>query len=78
MLDIGTLQTVKNYIKKRIDETKQDICYGVDTLDRLHYAKGKLSALEVLFQDLKDLLKKEENIDDDNNARQGTHPSENR
>jgi len=75
MLDIGTVKLVANYIKKRIDETKQDICYGIDTLDRLHYAKGKLSALEVLLQDLKDLQKKEENIDDDNNARQGTHPS---
>jgi hypothetical protein len=68
MLDIGTLQIIKNYIKKRIDETKQDMCYGIDTLDRLHYAKGKLSALEVLLQDLKDLLKKEENVDDDNNT----------
>lgn len=75
MLDIGTLQTVKNYIKKRIDETKQDICYGIDTLDRLHYAKGKLSALEVLLQDLIDLLKKEESIDDDNNTREGTNTS---
>jgi hypothetical protein len=44
------------------------MCYGIDTLDRLHYAKGKLSALEVLLQDLKDLLKKEENVDDDNNT----------
>ncbi len=68
MLDVGTVKIVANYIKKRIDETKQDICYGIDTLDRLHYAKGKLSALEVLLQDLNDLLKKEENIDDDNNA----------
>ena len=68
MLDIRTVQTIKNYVKKRIDETKQDICYGIDTLDRLHYAKGKLSALEVLLQDLNDLLKKEENVDDDNNA----------
>ena len=68
MLDIGAVQTIKNYVKKRIDETKQDICYGIDTLDRLHYAKGKLSALEVLLQDLNDLLKKEENVDDDNNA----------
>lgn len=75
MLDIGTLQTVKNYIKKRIDETKQDICYGIDTLDRLHYAKGKLSALEVLLQDLIDLLKKEESIDEDNNTREGTNTS---
>lgn len=75
MLDIGTLQTVKNYIKKRIDETKQGICYGIDTLDRLHYAKGKLSALEVLLQDLIDLLKKEESIDEDNNTREGTNTS---
>ncbi len=75
MLDIGTLQIVKNYIKKRIDETKQDICYGIDTMERLHYAKGKLSALEVLLQDLIDLLKKEESIDDDNNTREGTNTS---
>ena len=68
MFDPRTIKTVANYIKKRIDETKQDICYGIDTLDRLHYAKGKLSALEVLLQDLKDLLKKEENVDDDNNT----------
>jgi len=68
MLDVGTVKIVANYIKKRIDETKQDICYGIDSLDRLHYAKGKLSALEVLLQDLNDLLKKEENVDDDNNA----------
>lgn len=75
MLDIGTVQIIRNYIRKRIDETRQDICYGIDTLDRLHYAKGKLSALEVLLQDLKDLQKKEENIDDDNNAREGTNTS---
>ena len=68
MLDVGTVKIVANYIKKRIDETKQDICYGIDSLDRLHYAKGKLSALEVLLQDLNDLLKKEENVDDDNNT----------
>jgi len=68
MLDVGTVKIVANYIKKRIDETKQDICYGIDSLDRLHYAKGKLNALEVLLQDLKDLQKKEENVDDDNNA----------
>jgi hypothetical protein len=64
MLDVGTVKIVANYIKKRIDETKQDICYGIDSLDRLHYA----NALEVLLQDLKDLLKKEENVDDDNNT----------
>ena len=74
-MDINTLQFISNYIKKRIEETKQDICYGIDTLDRLHYAKGRLSALETLLQDLKDLQKKEENVDDDNNTRKGTYTS---
>jgi len=75
MMDINTLQYIRNYIKKRIEETKQDICYGIDTLDRLHYAKGRLSALETLLQDLKDLQKKEENVDDDNSTRKGTYTS---
>jgi len=75
MMDLNTLQYIRNYIKKRIEETKQDICYGIDTLDRLHYAKGRLSALETLLQDLKDLQKKEENVDDDNSTRKGTYTS---
>jgi ferritin len=68
MLDYKTLQSVRSFIKKQIEETKQDIVYGIDTIDRLQYAKGKLSALEVLLQDLKDLQNTEESIDDDNSA----------
>ena len=62
MLDIGTLQSVRHYIRKEIDKTKEDICYGIDKLDQLHYAKGKLNGLETLLQDLNDLQKKEENL----------------
>jgi hypothetical protein len=40
--------------------------YGIDTIDNLKYAKGKLSGLETLLQDLKDLQRNEENVDDDN------------
>ncbi len=68
MLDYKTLQSVRSFIKKQIEETKQDIVYGIDTIDRLQYAKGKLSALEVLLQDLKDLQNTEESIDDDNST----------
>ena len=68
MLDYKTLQSVRSFIKKQIEETKQDIVYGIDTIDRLQYAKGKLSALEVLLQDLKDLQNTEENVDDDSNT----------
>jgi hypothetical protein len=42
--------------------------YGIDTIDNLKYSKGKLSALETLLQDLKDLQRNEENVDDDNNT----------
>ena len=64
MLDIGTLQSVRHYIRKEIDKTKEDICYGIDKLEQLHYAKGKLAALEAVLQDLKDLQNREDSIDD--------------
>ena len=48
----------------RISKTKDHICYGIDKLDQLHYAKGKLSALEALLQDLRDLQNREDNVDD--------------
>ena len=64
MLDIGTLQSVRHYIRKEIDKTKEDICYGIDKLEQLHYAKGKLAALEAVLQDLKDLHNREDDVDD--------------
>jgi len=67
MLDIDTIRTVRHYIKKEIDKTKDHICYGIDKLDQLHYAKGKLSGLESLLQDLKDLQNREDYVNDDTN-----------
>ena len=64
MLDIDTLQQIRHYIRKEIDKTKDHICYGIDKLDNLHYAKGKLAALEAVLQDLKDLQNREDNFDD--------------
>ena len=64
MLDIGTIQSVRHYIRKEIDKTKEDICYGIDKLEQLHYAKGKLAALEAVLQDLKDLQNREDSVDD--------------
>tara|TARA_Y100001937_G_scaffold45683_1_gene64155 strand:+ start:524 stop:730 length:207 start_codon:yes stop_codon:yes gene_type:complete len=64
MLDIDTLRTIRHYIKKEIQQTKDHICYGIDKLDQLHYAKGKLAALEAVLQDLKDLQNREDNVDD--------------
>ena len=64
MLDIDTLQSIRHYIKKEIQKTKDHICYGIDKLDQLHYAKGRLAALEAVLQDLKDLQNREDSIDD--------------
>jgi hypothetical protein len=67
-LDLDTVQSLRHFIKKRIDQIKEDLVYHVDTIDRLSYSRGKLSALETLLQDLKDLQRNEENVDDDNNT----------
>ena len=67
-LDLDTLAAIKHYINKQIKQIKDDIVYGIDTIDILKYSKGKLSALETLLQDLKDLQRNEENVDDDNNT----------
>ena len=64
MLDIEPIQTIRHYIKKEISKTKDHICYGIDKLDNLHYAKGKLAALEAVLQDLKDLQNREDSVDD--------------
>ena len=67
-LDLDTLQSIRHYIKKQIEKTKEDLVYHVDTIDRLSYSRGQLSAYETLLQDLKDLQRNEENVDDDNNT----------
>ena len=41
---------------------KEDLIYGVDTIENLQYARGKINALESLLQDINDLLKKEDKI----------------
>jgi len=67
-LDWDTLQTLRHFIKKQMERVKEDLVYHVDTIDKLQYSRGKLSALEALLQDLKDLQKTEESIDDDSNT----------
>ena len=69
MNDIDTIQVIRKHIKKEIDSVKEHLCYGIDKLDQLHYAKGKLAALEAVLQDLKDLQNREEVYDDFNQAK---------
>ena len=62
MYDIESLQVLRSKIRDNIDKYKDDLIYGVDTIENLQYARGKINALETLLQDINDLLKKEENL----------------
>ena len=62
MQDIDTIQDIRSIIKKSIEKYKEDVIYGVDTIENLQYARGKINALEALLQDLNDLLKKEHDL----------------
>jgi hypothetical protein len=59
MLDPYTSDIIKNVIKKQVEDTKAHICYGVDSIENLQYARGRLSALEALLQDIKNLQKED-------------------
>ena len=59
MLDHHTLNKIKLEINKQIISVKDHICYGVDSVDKLMYARGRLSALETLLQDIKNLQKED-------------------
>ena len=62
MYDLDTLQVLRAKIKENINKYKEDLIYGVDTIENLQYATGKINALESLLQDINDLLKKEDKI----------------
>ena len=62
MYDIDTIQVLRSKIRDNLEKYKEDIIYGVDTLEKLQYARGRINALEMLLHDLNDLQKKEENL----------------
>ena len=57
MFDFRTIEAIKTTKLKQIDSVKQHICYGVETESQLMYARGRLSGLETLLQDIKNLHK---------------------
>ena len=59
MLDHYTVEAIRNTINKEIQTIKDHICYGVETDSQLMYARGRLSALETLLQDIKNLHKED-------------------
>ena len=59
MLDHYTVEAIRNSINKQISSVKEHICYGVETESQLMYARGSLSGLETLLQDIKNLHKED-------------------
>ena len=64
MLDPYKVDAIRNSINKQIESVKNHILYGVETESQLMYARGRLSGLETLLQDIKN-LHKEDNDDID-------------
>ena len=64
MYDIDTIRAIKQLINKKIEDLKDYMLSGVDTIEELQYARGKYNAYNELLQDLIDLQKKEDNIYD--------------
>ena len=59
MLDYHTKEQIVNVINKQIKDIKDHLCYGVETVDKLMYARGRLSVLATLLQDIKNLHKED-------------------
>jgi len=64
MYDIDTIRAMKQMINKKIEDLKDYMILGIDTIEELQYARGKYNAYSELLQDLTDLQKKEDNIYD--------------
>ena len=55
---------VRRVADKRVDSLKDTLVYSVDNLEQLHYIRGQIKGLESLLQDLKDLQKKQEQLNE--------------
>tara|TARA_Y100000114_G_scaffold131877_1_gene130340 strand:+ start:1766 stop:1972 length:207 start_codon:yes stop_codon:yes gene_type:complete len=64
MYDTDTFRIVRQLIQKKIEYQKEFVLSNVDNMEDLMYARGKYNAYKELLQDLNDLLKKENDLDD--------------
>tara|TARA_Y100001938_G_C8079942_1_gene428434 strand:- start:2166 stop:2372 length:207 start_codon:yes stop_codon:yes gene_type:complete len=64
MYDIDTFTIIRQLIHKKIENQKEFVLSSVDNMEDLMYARGKYNAYKELLQDLNDLLKKENDLDD--------------
>ena len=55
---------VRRVAEKRVESLKDTLVYSVDKMEQLHYIRGQIKGLESLLQDLKDLQKKQEQLNE--------------
>ncbi len=63
-MDPYTISLVKKMISRILERCKSHAIYGVDSWNELQYIRGQIRSLEDLQQEIKDLLSKTENIDE--------------
>lgn len=67
-MDYNTLKAINKLLDKRKEVLTDKILFGVDKWETYQYIIGQIRSVNDLQQDLKDLLKKQELYNDDNNA----------
>ena len=59
-IDTTSNDIIKKLINRRKDRLKETLVRDVDNVNDLHYIRGQIKSLDDLQQDIKDLLKKQE------------------
>jgi len=59
-IDTASNDVIKNLINRRRDRLTETLVREVDNVNQLHYIRGQIKSLDDLQQDIKDLLKKQE------------------
>ena len=57
------MKTIEKRINKNRDAVKELLCYGVDTIEKVNYSRGQLTAYDAVLQELKDLQKEDDDGD---------------
>ena len=59
-IDTASNDVIKNLIHRRRERLKETLVREVDNTNDLYYIRGQIKSLDDLQQDIKDLLKKQE------------------
>ena len=64
MEEFNVVYKLQRYLKQAIEECKDTIMSGVDSLEKYQYLVGKVQAFEQTLQEISNLLENKERNDD--------------